>query len=174
MEDLKTPKGHFKINWSLRAAVQLGFFRWVFALTRALTRLQAQRGEAVPPSPHHCAGDPSAPPPPTCCLKIAAWVRCYSMACKHAWWLWFVYEPKRGCQDRRKLWKSGVYVRVGKTVSLGPWSRVIVYCSKLSFFQNDPLSNLRIILAKGKLATINYESVPRSQRSCFAHPNLPM
>ena len=96
LEDLKTPKGHFEINWPLGAAVQLGFFRWVFALTRAVTRLQAQRGEAVPPSPHHCAGDPTAPPPP-CCLKIAAWVRCYSMACKHAWWLWFVYEPKRGC-----------------------------------------------------------------------------
>ena len=29
-------------------------------------------------------------------------------------------------------------VRVGKTGSLGPWSRVIVYCSKLSFCQNDP------------------------------------
>ena len=32
-----------------------------------------------------------------------------------------------------------LYIRVGKTGSLGPWSRVIVYCSKLSFFQNDPL-----------------------------------
>ena len=31
-----------------------------------------------------------------------------------------------------------VYTRVGKTGSLGPWSRVIVYCSKLSFCQNDP------------------------------------
>ena len=29
-------------------------------------------------------------------------------------------------------------VRVGKTGSLGPWSRVIVYCSNLSFCQNDP------------------------------------
>ena len=30
-----------------------------------------------------------------------------------------------------------IYIRVGKTGSLGPWSRVIVYCSKLSFCQND-------------------------------------
>ena len=30
-----------------------------------------------------------------------------------------------------------MYVRVGKTGSLGPWSRVIVYYSKLSFCQND-------------------------------------
>ena len=30
-----------------------------------------------------------------------------------------------------------VYSRVGKTGSLGPWSRVIVYCSELSFCQND-------------------------------------
>ena len=28
-----------------------------------------------------------------------------------------------------------MYIRVGKTGSLGPWSRVIVYCSKLSFCQ---------------------------------------
>ena len=28
-------------------------------------------------------------------------------------------------------------IRVDKTGSLGPWSRVIVYCSKLSFCQND-------------------------------------
>ena len=32
---------------------------------------------------------------------------------------------------------SSTYIRVGKTGSLGPWSRVIVYCSKLSFCQND-------------------------------------
>ena len=31
-----------------------------------------------------------------------------------------------------------VQTRVGKTGSLEPWSRVIVYCSKLSFCQNDP------------------------------------
>ena len=30
----------------------------------------------------------------------------------------------------------------------------------------------RIILARGKLATIHYDFAPRSQRSCFAHPNL--
>ena len=30
-----------------------------------------------------------------------------------------------------------MFIRVGKTGQLGPWSRVIVYCSKLSFFQND-------------------------------------
>ena len=27
-------------------------------------------------------------------------------------------------------------------------------------------------MAKGKLATIQYDTAPRSQRSCFAHPNL--
>ena len=31
-----------------------------------------------------------------------------------------------------------MYSRVGKTGSLKPWSRVIVYSSKLSFCQNDP------------------------------------
>jgi hypothetical protein len=30
-----------------------------------------------------------------------------------------------------------MFIRVGKTGSLGPWSGVIVYCSKLSFCQND-------------------------------------
>ena len=33
--------------------------------------------------------------------------------------------------------KGYIYIRVGKKGSLGPWSRVIVYCSKLSFCQND-------------------------------------
>ena len=33
-------------------------------------------------------------------------------------------------------------------------------------------SNGRIILAKGKLATIHYDSAPRPQRSYFAHPNV--
>ena len=31
-----------------------------------------------------------------------------------------------------------IWIRVGKTGSLGPCSRVIVYCNKLSFCQNDP------------------------------------
>ena len=71
------------------------------------------------------------------------------------------------------IWKLRIciYIRVGKTGSLGPWSRVIVYFSKLSFCQKWSL-NGRIILAKGKLATIHFDSAPRSQRSCFAHPNL--
>ena len=30
-----------------------------------------------------------------------------------------------------------MYIKVGKKGSLGPWSRVIVYGSKLSFCQND-------------------------------------
>ena len=29
-----------------------------------------------------------------------------------------------------------------------------------------------VILAKGQLATIHYDSAPRPQRSCFANPNL--
>ena len=47
-------------------------------------------------------------------------------------------------------------IRVGKTGSFGPWSRVIVFCSKLLFCQNDPpmQCNGIIILAKGKLATM--------------------
>ena len=61
--------------------------------------------------------------------------------------------------------------RVGKTGSLQPWSRFIVYCSKLSFCQNDfPIGG--IILAKGQLATTHYDSAPRPQRSCFANPNI--
>ena len=35
-----------------------------------------------------------------------------------------------------KSFGSPMYNRVGKTGSLRPWSRVIVYCSKLSFHQN--------------------------------------
>ena len=31
-----------------------------------------------------------------------------------------------------------MYIRLGKTGSLGPWSRVMVCCSKLCFCQNDP------------------------------------
>ena len=31
-----------------------------------------------------------------------------------------------------------IYIRVDKTRSLGPWNRVIVYYSKLSFCRNDP------------------------------------
>ena len=41
-------------------------------------------------------------------------------------------------------------IRLGKTGSLGPWSRV---------------------MAKGRLATTNHESAPRPQRSLFANPN---
>ena len=37
-------------------------------------------------------------------------------------------------------------IRVGKTGYLGPWSKVIVYRSKLSFCQNDP--SMGVILAK--------------------------
>ena len=59
--------------------------------------------------------------------------------------------------------RFGMLVRVGKIGYLGPWSKVIVYCYKLSFCKND--SPIR------KLATIHYDSSPRPQRSCFAHPN---
>ena len=41
-------------------------------------------------------------------------------------------------QDDKHLGANrSTYIRVGKTGSMGPWSRVIVYCSKLSFCQND-------------------------------------
>ena len=48
-----------------------------------------------------------------------------SMFCSYISTMYNVLRPK--C----------TYIRVGKTGSLGPWSRVIVYCSKLSFCQND-------------------------------------
>ena len=45
-----------------------------------------------------------------------------------------------------------------------------MYCNKLSFWPNDsPIGGF--ILAKGELASIHYDSVPRPQRSCFANPN---
>ena len=59
--------------------------------------------------------------------------------------------------------KSVIYIRVGKTGSLGPWRRLIVYCSKLYFCQNDPP-----IFAKGKLVRIHYDSALRPQRSSAA------
>ena len=34
----------------------------------------------------------------------------------------------------------GIFIRVGKKGSFGPWSRVMVCCSKPSFCQNDPPS----------------------------------
>ena len=54
----------------------------------------------------------------------------------------------------RYPWLTDVstYIRLGKTGSLGPWSRVMACYSKPSFSQNDP--------------------PPRSQRSRFAKPNL--
>ena len=38
------------------------------------------------------------------------------------------------------------YIRLGKTGSLGPWSRVMVCCSKLCFCQNDPPIAQRCVL----------------------------
>ena len=66
-----------------------------------------------------------------------------------------------------------IQIRVGKTGSLGPWSKFVVYCRKLSFCQNDsPIGGFN--LAKRQLATIaiHYVSAPRPQRSCFANPNI--
>ena len=52
-----------------------------------------------------------------------------------------------------------MYTRVGKQRSLG-----------LFFCQNDLPSYERIVLVKGKLAKIHYDSALRPQRSCFANP----
>ena len=68
-----------------------------------------------------------------------------------------------------KIYYCALYINslgVGKTGSLGPCSRFTMYCSKPKWSPNE-----RIILAKGKLATIHYDFAPRPQRSCFAHPN---
>ena len=50
-----------------------------------------------------------------------------------------------------------VKVRVGKTGSLGPLSRVIVYCRKCLFFAKMILL-LGMISATGQLAKVHYES----------------
>ena len=49
-----------------------------------------------------------------------------------------------------------IHVRVGKKGSLGPWSRVIVYCSKLSFCQNDSPIGVTVILVFGSQRCCRY------------------
>jgi hypothetical protein len=63
---------------------------------------------------------------------------------------------------------TGMLFRIGKTVSLGPWSRAIVYCSKLSFSQNDPPMGESFWQ---KESLLEY-TMTLLQRSCFAHPNI--
>ena len=82
-----------------------------------------------------------------------------------------------------------MYIRVCKTGSLGPWSRVIMYCSKLSFCQNDsPIGGS--FWQKDSLSTLiilNYvyleiwpsvlyfcspSMTPRPQRSCFTNSTV--
>ena len=47
---------------------------------------------------------------------------------RHIWVKLFLKE--------HSYFHAAMFIRVGKIGSLGPWSRVIVYCSKLSFCQN--------------------------------------
>ena len=65
-------------------------------------------------------------------------------------------------------------IRVGQTGSLEPWSRVIVYYSNLCFPFAKMIIPLAwgIIVAKGQLAIIHYDSALRPQRSCFANPTV--
>ena len=52
---------------------------------------------------------------------------------------------ERISDEKKVAWMSMIFTSndeacvlgLGKTGSLGPWSRVIVHCSKLSFCQND-------------------------------------
>ena len=53
------------------------------------------------------------------------------------------------------------YIRVGKTGSFGPWSRVIMYCSKLSFCQNDPPMGESFWQKESLLQYTTYDSAPR-------------
>ena len=105
---------------------------------------------------------------------FSIWIRVGKTGSLGPWSSVIVYCSKLSFCQNDPPWdlKYGI----SKTWSLGPWSRVIVYCSKLSFCQNDrPMGNIangRIILAKGKLATIHYDSAPRPQRSRFAHPSV--
>ena len=64
-----------------------------------------------------------------------------------------------------------LYIRVGKTGSLGPWSRVILYIVA-SFPFAKMIPQWENHFGKRKLATIRYDSAPRPQRSCFAHPKV--
>ena len=61
-------------------------------------------------------------------------------------------------------------VRVGKTGSLGPWCRVIRYCRSRRMLTVIPLG---ISCSHSYTSAIwQYDSAPRPQRSCFAHPNI--
>ena len=81
-------------------------------------------------------------------------------------WTFILWWSFGWCSNR-------MYIRVGKKESLGHWSRVILYCNKISSAKRIlPSLHWGTILAKGQLARIHYDSAPRPQRSCFANPNV--
>ena len=61
-----------------------------------------------------------------------------------------------------------MYTRVGKIGSLGPWSSVIVYRSKLSFHQNDPQCTL-IEFAKFGMEMVLMEKKLIFSGHCFSY-----
>ena len=67
-----------------------------------------------------------------------------------------------------------LYIRVDKTGSSRPWSRVIMCCSKLSLWSPNALMGELFWQKKSLLQytlTLS-QSAPRTQRSCFAHLNV--
>ena len=65
-------------------------------------------------------------------------------------------------------WKFNIYIRVGKKGSLGPWSRVMVCCSKPSFCQNDRFAkpNLHSIVLRSKYVKLHTSIL---LLPCFQH-----
>ena len=59
------------------------------------------------------------------------WVKAYVTLCKCKYCMTIVLSKNNDVV-------SNLQSRVGKTGPLGPRSRVMVYCNKLSFCQNDP------------------------------------
>ena len=71
-------------------------------------------------------------------------------------------------------WNSSIttYIRVGKTGSLGSWSRVIVYCKSVGMLGYQ-LFLIPKWITGSILTLLQYTmTAPRPQNSCFAHPNL--
>ena len=65
-------------------------------------------------------------------------------------------------------------VRVGKTGSLEPWCRVIRYCRSRRMLNNSYCFGYKLFafLYFCNTTIWQYDSAPRPQRSCFAHPNI--
>ena len=68
-------------------------------------------------------------------------------------------------------YNPGIFIRIGKIGSLGPWSRVIVYCNKLYFCQNDPPIG-ESFWQKERLLQYTMTLLQGPKRSCFDRPNI--